>query len=87
MQVNCHHLLNWQNIDLVSYRIICAVWNTNGYGDTIATINLTIDSVCTKERKILHEIGHGLGGKARVFKNQKKMNLNPNPNPNLNPET
>ena len=88
VQVNCNHLLNWQNIDLVSYRIICAVWNTNGYGDTIATINLTIDSVCTKERKILHEIGHGLGGKGRVFKNQKKkMNLNPNPNPNLNPET
>ena len=84
-------MLNWQNIDLVSYRIICADWNTNGYGDTIATINLTIDSVCTKERKILHEIGHGLGGKARVFENnnnkKKKINLNPNPDPNLNPET
>ena len=64
---------------MVLKRIICAVWNTNGYGDTFATINLTKESECTKERKILHEIVHGLGSKAGVFKNFKKLNLNPNP--------
>ena len=39
-------------------------WKTNGRGGTTAVLDLSPNSVCTLGRTIVHEIVHGLAGKA-----------------------